>query len=358
MLPSKKEEKLHIVFLPDITDNIHILNIHEALKKGGVQIHTWKEFKKFRYFFKVKIIHYNWIENLNYGSNAKYIISFIKKVMILCLLKMFNKKIVWTINNKISHESRYKPLDIIMIKFIIIISNRIHILSNISRQVIKDYYKNINNNKIFYIPHGNYIDNIKKYVLKKPDKKIKFIYFGIIRLYKNIELLIEVFNSLEKFTDVDFELEITGKYDSHEYIRKLTQLAHNNDKIILHFNYINDDELNAVIQSSDIAIFPFDMTSALNSGTIMLAFSNKRTVIAPLIGTLQDIKDNFYYSYSYDNYEEHKNVLLNTILTVFNDYKNNMEILNYKGEQAYSYVDKNNNWEIIKSGFLNLYNSL
>jgi glycosyltransferase involved in cell wall biosynthesis len=163
---------------------------------------------------------------------------------------------------------------------------------------------------------------------------------------------------LQNYTDIDFELEITGKCTSDEYKKILTQSADINNKINLRFDYIKDNELNAAIQSSDIAILPFDKTSSLNSGTIMLAFSNKRTVIAPLIGTLEDIEDDFYYSYNYNNYEEHKNVLLKTILTVCNDYKNNMEVLNYKGEQAYSYVDKNNNWELIKNRYLELYNSL
>jgi len=356
-MPSQNKKPLHIVYLPDVTESLYILNTLEALKAGGVKIYTWKKFKKLRYFFKVKIIHYNWIENLDYSSNAKYIISFIKKIIILVFLRICNKKIVWSLNNKISHDSKNKFLDKLIIIFCIMISNKIHILSNISAQVIINYYRHVNKKKIFYIPHGNYIHNIKEYNIKEPGKKLKFIYFGLIRPYKNLELLIDTFNTLSNFADIDFELEITGSCISGDYIKKLTQLADNN-KITLHFDYIKDDELNTAIQSSDIAIFPFNITSALNSGTIMLAFSNKRTVIAPLIGTLQDIKDDIYYSYSYDNYEEHKNVLLNTILTVFNDYKNNMEILNFKGEQAYSHVDKNNNWEIIKNSYLNLYNSL
>jgi glycosyltransferase involved in cell wall biosynthesis len=354
----KDKRKLHIVFLPDVIDTLYILNTVNALKSGGIQVYTWKEFRKLRYFSRIKIIHFNWIENLDYGSNIKYYFSFFKKIIILSALRILNKKIVWTMNNKISHESKNRLFDILIIKFIIGISNKIHILSNISAQVIKNYYKNVNDKNIFYIPHGNYIPNIKHYNPKKPDGKIKFVFFFLLRPYKNMELLIDVFNSLQNFTDIDFELEITGSGASDEYIKKLMHLADVNNKIVFHFDYIDNDKLNAVIQSSDIAILPFNKISALNSGSIILAFSNKRTVIAPLIGTLQDIKDNFHYFYDYNNYEEHKKALLNSILTVFNDYRNNVEILNMKGEQAYHYVDKYNNWEIIKNRYLELYNSL
>jgi len=355
MLRLKKN--LQIVYFPDNTKILHLLNILGTLKSSGVQVYSLKEFKKLHNFLKIKIIHYNWIENLENSSGRKYIISFFKKIVTLFILRIFNKKIVWTMNNIIPHESKKKLLDILIIKIIIIFSNKIHILSKTSIQIIKNYYKFINENKIYYVPHGNYICNIKEYNIKKPDKKIKFIYFGLIRPYKNIELLIDVFNTLQDYIDIDFELEITGRCISEDYKNKLISLVDNN-KITVHFDHINDDELNSIIQLSDIAILPFDTKSMLNSGTIMLAFSNKRTVIAPLIGTLCDIKDDFYYSYNYVNYEDHKHALLNTILTVFNDYKNNIEILNHKGEQAYSYVDKNNNFEIIKNGYLNLYNSL
>ena len=157
-----------------------------------------------------------------------------------------------------------------------------------------------------------------------------------------------VFDTLQYNTSNNFELEITGSCNSEEYKEKLKHLADNNKKITLHFDFIDNDNLNEAIQSSDIAIFPFNTASSLNSGT----------VISPLIGTIQDINDNFFYSYDYNNHEEHTNVLLKTILTVFDDYNKNKDILNNKGDLAYSYVDQNNNWELIGKKYSELYNSL
>jgi len=76
-------------------------------------------------------------------------------------------------HNKISHKHKNHLLDLLMMKICIVLSNKIIIHSNMSKQILAVYHKNINGCKIFYIPHGNYLPDIKYYNIKNPDNKSK-----------------------------------------------------------------------------------------------------------------------------------------------------------------------------------------
>ena len=347
-------KKMNIVFIPDKSNNPYIKNTIACLKSSRNTVYSKKEIKKASVFLAVKIIHFNWIENLDTSSVVRHYFSFLKKTCILLFLKIFRKKIIWTMHNKISHKHKNHLLDLLMMKICIVLSNKIIIHSNMSKQILAVYHKNINGCKIFYIPHGNYLPDIKYYNIKNPDNKIVFLFFGLIKPYKNIEILIEIFNNQDTFTGINYELMITGTSVSNEYISRLNHLIKKNIK--LQHEFLSDDALNDLIQKSDIVVLPFDITSSLNSGSIMLSFSNKRTVISPSIGTLDDINKDFYYSYDYTNQEEHKTALTHIILKAVNDYKNNNNIFNKKGEEAYLYVKKHNNWDLIKKKMLDVYN--
>jgi len=348
----KTIECAEMIFSPPESKNPYINNTVRILKSSGIQVHSLRLkniIMNFKTFWKIKIVHINWSEIYRFRGHLKFF-----------LLKLFNKKIIWTMHDKTTNHDRKsvfkESLHYLVYKLFIIFSNKIIIHCNISKNILKNYCKNIDFNKVVYIPHGNYICNIKNYDIKKPNGKINFLFFGQIRPSKNIEILIEIFNTLQNvIADIVFELKIIGGC-SDEYSFKLNNLlSKENKNISFEFKYIDNDELNAIIQKSDIAILPHNNRSSLNSGSIILAFSNKRTVIAPLIGTLEDIKEDFYYSYDYNNQEEHKKALTDVILKAIADYKMNPEIFNEKGEQAYRYMDKNNNWDIVKNGLLKVY---
>jgi hypothetical protein len=100
---------MKIVFSPKSNSgNYYAEMITTALEKRGVEVYSFGDIlKKVSLLFSIKVIHLNWFEDLQGESSIKIVLSFFKKVLILCLFKCLDKKIVWTMHNKMSHRQEY-----------------------------------------------------------------------------------------------------------------------------------------------------------------------------------------------------------------------------------------------------------
>ena len=321
------------------------INIQEkAIKAAGIDVtYSLKDFFLTKYFLL------NWFETL--GGNKR--IDYFKKCVKIIFLQIFKKKILWVVHNKKPH-SKYandisNKLSIKLMKKLLKRSYRIIILCDETKKVLKDLSKNKSQfeNKIYKIPHPNYIDIYPVEETKEivnDTGKLNFLYIGQVNKYKNIELIIEEFNNLR---NENISVHIAGNCKDEVYKKQL-QLLSKNNSITFDFRFIPDNEINNLVRKYDILILPYSLETSLNSGTIFLAFNNKKTVISPLIGTLKEFKtSSFFYSYIYKNENEHRLNLLKTIETVINDYESNSLILKEKGEIAFKYVQENNSIEHI-----------
>lgn len=354
--------KMKLCFSPiENQTNSYIDNMIGIIKDTGASVYSLEDVKKsFTLFREIDIFHFNWYENLNNSNYMKAVYSMIKKIITISIIKLFNKKIVWTMHNKVPHESINNNLDTHMIRFIAKKADKIVIHSKESINVLNEL---LDNDKIihktFYVHLINYVRNysvdkqLDRRSLGIDNNELTFIFSGAIRKYKNVEILIKVFNDL----NLDkCKLIISGKPHTLEYMQELNESINGNSNIITVFKFLSDTELFSLINLSDVLVLPYDKKSSLNSSSILLGFSSRRTVISPMIGTLCDMKDeDFYYGYDYEKDEEHYKRLKECIIRVYNDYAKNIDILNDKGEQGFSYVNKYYNYETVKKELTDLY---
>ena len=123
--------------------------------------------------------------------------------------------------------------------------------------------------------------------------------------------------------------------------------------------FLPDEDVGACINRHSILVLPYSLESSLNSGTIFLAFSYKRTVISPLIGTLKEFGDaDFFYAYDYTNYQEHKRNLKDTINQAIKDWQANQTVFIEKGLKAYYRVKEENSFEKITELYKGLFREL
>lgn len=300
-----------------------------------------------------KVVFLNWYEDTPYKNNKfKSLISFIKRVIKIILLRLLNKKIIYVFHNKQSHDQNSTSR--LLQKFLINQSNIIIIHSKSSEKYIDEKYKK----KLFYIPHPNYIGDYKKSKKELIDNidcnKPIFLFIGAVKPYKNIELLID---TARLFPEIQFI--IAGKPANDKYKAELQRLIKNYSNITAMFKFIVDDEIVSLISASDLLVLPYDVKSSLNSGTIFLAFSNKRTVISPRIATLEDLKnENFYFYYDYESNEEHKIKLENEIRKALEVFKLDKTELKKMGVDAYNYVKTNNSKSKIIERYKDLFKRL
>lgn len=303
---------MEIIFNPSVNEeNKYIENMVRPLKDYGFGVHALDDFfSSWKHFHSVRLVHLNWFENLDDTSIFRALTSFFKKMIVLTTIRVSGKKLVWTMHNRISHEKKTSFLSNWIRHFLIIWSHRIIIHSEISRSLLLERYPGISP-KIFYLPHPEFIGNYGPIPIHEPEvvfsEPLVLLFMGAVKPYKNIELLIKAVSPFKE----KVKLIIAGNPNSEAYRNKIMDIASPAGNIDLRLNFIPDHEIPSLIQESDVLVLPYDLFSSLNSGTVILAFSYKKTVICPEIGTMEDLglmKKNVFH-YHYKSEEEHLNLL-------------------------------------------------
>ncbi|WP_352423774.1 glycosyltransferase family 4 protein [Proteiniphilum sp.] len=276
-------------------------------------------------------IWHHWIEKFDSLSVIK-------------LLAATKKKIIWNVHNKIPHDIRNTQKAKKIMISMASIAHKIVIHCQESVEIIKDLCPNNPDilSKIVYVPHPNYIGiyGSEKSENHLRNDKLSLCFFGKIKAYKNIELLISAINELD-FDDV--ELKIIGRCWDTKYFQ---DLIGENKHIKTNFRFIADEEIPEISANCHLFVFPYNLESSLNSGATLLAFSYGRSVISSLTGTLADIQDkSMFFSYTYNNPVEHKEALKQQIISIRDKYKGCYNDLLLLGGKCREYVAKNNSLE-------------
>lgn len=245
--------------------------------------------------WKPDIIHLHWHHRFLVASNRiETAIRSVSFLLQLLILKILGIKIIWTLHNLRSHETKYQRLEIF---FSIILANVVDMIiahcDSAKDKIEKTLYVK-KEAKIAVIPHGNYINYYKNTVSRNkarekfdiPALDVVFLFFGLIRPYKGVLELIESFDQLNSG---GVKLVIAGKpFDSHmaEMLRDNSQ---NNANIKIFPEFIPDNEIQTYMHAADVVVFPFQ--NIFTSGSVILAMSFGKAIIAPRIGCIPDILD-------------------------------------------------------------------
>lgn len=266
------------------------------------------------------------------------------------------KEIIWIFHNKLSHNRLNGMKSYENICYMAKMAIHIGILSFKSEQILYEYVPEIKElGKTFFCPHPNYIGNYgrleNRTVLESlADKKIVFGSIGILREDKNSDLLIEAF---QKFSHKnDCALLLAGKPENSAYYSKLKGLADDCDNIIFVPEMVKDYMMDFYVQSCDVIMMPYDHDTCMNSGVMLLAFSNKRTVITSDICMAYDYDNELIYRYGYSNHEDHLNMILEMFEKAYEDGK---ATLREKGQKLYEHVLEHNSKKVLRDA---LYSAL
>ena len=119
--------------------------------------------------------------------------------------------------------------------------------------------------------------------LKLDPSKKTLLFFGFIRDYKGLDLLIQAMDYL----DENYQLIIAGEvYGSFEKYQQLIDASKSKDNIHLFNKYIGDDEVTIYFSASDVCILPYK--SATQSGITSIANHYDLPIIATNVGGLKE----------------------------------------------------------------------
>ncbi len=244
-----------------------------------------------------KIFHIHWLSfSISLPLPYSEYISYYYSIFCLMTLKLLGFKIVWTVHDVIPHEKETIN-DTNVSKLLSKIAKIKIIHSSLTISQMKDMDLNINNTVI--IPHGNYNNAYKDIIsLSEARKRLNIrpnefviLFFGLIRPYKGIDDLLVAF---EKIKDQNVRLVIAGKCTDPVLYRKILDAKKHNN-IDFYEGHVDDNKVSIYFKASDIVCLPFKEITT--SGSVLLALSFGKPIIAPRIGALVDLPTNVGFLY-------------------------------------------------------------
>ena len=205
--------------------------------------------------------------------------------------KNHHTKVICIADNIFPHEKR--PGDKIFTKYFL---KPIDGFITMSQKVLADLKLFAKTKPAQFVPHPLY-DNFgeiiskeearKKLVINQEDKVILF--FGFIRKYKGLDILLEAFKVLILESKIkSLKLLIAGEFyeDEKNYQELLNDPAIKND-LILHTNFISDSEVKYYLCAADCVVQPY--RSATQSGVTPLAYHFEKPMIVTNVGGLPSL---------------------------------------------------------------------
>ncbi len=256
-------------------------------------------------------------------------------------------KVLALTDNIIPHEKRIG--DSIFTKYFV---KSCHGFIAMSKAVLNDVSKFSSTNKKAYSPHPMYATYGEPVSMEEARKKLNLdpkdnivLFFGLIRHYKGLDILLESF--ADKRIGSNTKLLVAGEFyeDKQPYLDLIAK--HNlKDKVILHDSFIANDMVRYYFCASNLVAQTY--RNATNSGVTMVGYYYNKPMLVTNVGGLAEIVPHNVCGYTIPlDTKEISNALCNYFEK---DRENEMTANVKKEKQKYE-------WSTFINTLLELYNS-
>lgn len=213
-------------------------------------------------------------------------------LLILLAYRLLKNNIVWTVHELTAYESRHPLRDAWFRWFVMQVSRHLIVHGEYTKRVLhteKGFRRSVS---VAYHPSykGWYKDEVTReqarMALRLPLSELVFLYFGYIKPYKGVEDLILAFR---KISESEGSLYVVGRPLDATIQGKIEALVATDPRVRTRLDYIADDEIQIYFRAADVVVFPFRETQT--SGSLMLALTFDRPIVAPAIATLSEYVD-------------------------------------------------------------------
>ena len=246
------------------------------------------------HFNKTDIFYFNFIENL--PQRRFGLLQSLFFLFILLFIKIFRKKIVWVLHNKISHSESFKIVKKVLMIIMLNTSNKIITLSKEGIEYGNKY--TIKQRKISFFNHP--VDNNLSSEINNIDKDIDILIWGTITKYKGVGDFLEFLLLNEKLNHL--KITIAGKIYDSELRKKITNYKIKSNLEIID-EFITDNVLVDLHKKSKSVLFTYKGKSVLSSAALMYSLGHGANIIGPNVGAFRDLKE-FNLINTYESYDD------------------------------------------------------
>lgn len=201
-------------------------------------------------------------------------------------------RIVAITDNVIPHEKRFG--DTFFTKYFL---KACHGFVAMSQSVLVDLNKFVRNKPALYNPHPIYnsfkpsISKMEACEILKIDSNTNYLlFFGFIRAYKGLDLLLEAFAKIDR-QKFNLKLIVAGEFyeDEKPYMEIVEKLNLGSD-ILFYKDFIPDSEVHLYFSAADVTVQPYK--DATQSGVTQVAYFYNKPMIVTNIGGLPELVPN------------------------------------------------------------------
>lgn len=262
------------------------------------------------------------------------------------LVKSHTKVLALT-DNIIPHEKRIG--DHIFTKYFVKNCDGFIAMSKVVLNDLSIFTQNLNK---AYSPHPMYenygdpisIDLARKKLNLNPHDKI-ILFFGLIRHYKGLDILLEALAAPE-IKNQGVKLLIAGEfYDDKNFYLQLIKKLNLQDCVIVHDKFIPNDEVRDYFCASNLVAQTY--RNATNSGVTMVGYFYEKPMLVTNVGGLSEIVPNEVCGYVVEN---NCALISEKVVDFFANNRENEFVKNVKIEK------KKYEWTEFINSLLTLYN--
>lgn len=208
---------------------------------------------------------------------------------ILRLFRGRNTKIIGIMHNVFPHEKRFA--DKLLTRYFI---NSCHGFICLSKSVLLQLETLTPNPNKLFVPHPIYDifgDKVSKTEARKhlglSDADKVLLFFGIIRKYKGLELLLRAI-ATDRVKKLNVKLIVAGEfYEDKRYYFQLAEQLNIKHQIVFTDRFIPNDEVKYYFCAADMVVQPY--LSATQSGVTQVAYNFERPMLVTNVGGLSEI---------------------------------------------------------------------
>ncbi len=293
---------MQVLMMPDYRiDNPYQTLLTKALRQEEVNVSFPSGYRRVFPIYRaiqtnsasISVLHLHWLDPYLKGDNTLVKLVYCVKLLIdILLTRWAGIKIVWTVHNIVAHNSKFPRLELWTQRMLAKLIDRAIVHHSAGVDEITQRYK-LPSSKIEVIPHGHYRDVYESAIdplearqqLGLPESGKIYLNLGMLKPYKGIERLLQLWQDNQAILDGN-TLLIAGKALDNRYGQILAQQASETKNIILHNKFIENDRIHLYFSAADIVVLPFEQI--LTSGSLILAMSYGKPVIAPRLGSIPE----------------------------------------------------------------------
>lgn len=226
---------------------------------------TWRHALLGRY----DLFHSHWPEHLLGPEDSRWAaLRWALVRALLVRLRLTRTPVVSTIHNRQPHDRAVTPR-------LSHLSRALDARTAVEIHLVPEPDRRSAATATFHIPHGDYRDAFAEYAREQAVPG-RIITFGLLKRYKGIERLLDVF---ARIPDDTLTLRIVGEPSDPSTVAAIESAASSDTRVSRHLAFVSDEQLVQEVTRSEIVVLPY--VELHSSGAALVALSLDRPVLIP-----------------------------------------------------------------------------